>query len=135
MSDTKPHIPPQITWDHVHIRTPDIDGTTKWFADVFEATIERIPNRISVNLGGASIFFAPVAPGDGVNPPPVTPYQGLDHIGLVVKDMDAFAAKLKAKGVVFTQEPKTLRPGLRMCFIQGPQGISIELLERDPKYT
>ena len=70
-----------------------------------------------------------------MNPPPATPYQGLDHIGLVVKDVDAFAAKLKAKGVVFTQEPKTLRPGLRMCFIQGPQGISIELLERDPKYT
>jgi hypothetical protein len=24
---------------------------------------------------------------------------------------------------------------LRICFLRGPQGISIELLERDPKYA
>jgi hypothetical protein len=24
---------------------------------------------------------------------------------------------------------------VRICFIRGPQGISIELLERDAKYT
>jgi len=65
----------------------------------------------------------------------VTPCQGLEHIGLAVKDIDAVAASLKARGVVFTKEPTTLRPGTRVCFIAGPLGISIELLERDPKYT
>ena len=40
----------------------------------------------------------------------------------------------KAKGVAFTKEPQTIRPGVRICFIRGPQGISIELLERDAKY-
>ncbi len=73
----------------------------------------------------------PVTVGDGVNTPPVTPYQGLDHFGLTVKDIDAVAAEIKAKGVEFTKEPTTIRPGVRICFIRGPQGISIELLERD----
>jgi lactoylglutathione lyase len=72
--------------------------------------------------------------GDRVNPSPMTPYQGLDHFGLSVKDIDAVAAQLKAQGVVFTKEPQTIRPGVRICFIRGPQGISIELLERDAKY-
>ena len=49
--------------------------------------------------------------------------------------IDAVAADLKAKGVEFTMEPRTIRPGLRICFLRGPQGISIELLERDQKYT
>lgn len=70
-----------------------------------------------------------------VSPPPLHPHQGLDHFGLTVKDIDAVAAEIKAKGVVFTREPTTLRPGVRVCFIRGPEGISIELLERDKKYT
>ena len=65
---------------------------------------------------------------------PESPYQGLDHFGLTVKDSDAFAAELKGKGAEFTKEPYTIRPGVRIFFIKGPQGISIELLERDEKY-
>jgi lactoylglutathione lyase len=125
---------PQYVWDHVHIRTPDPEATAQWFADTLGAEIVRTATRTDVKLGGANIFLAPVASGDGVNPPPATPYQGLDHFGLAVKDIDAVAAQLKAKGVVFTMEPHTLRPGVRICFIRGPQGISIELLERDAKH-
>ena len=127
-------IAPNFTWDHVHIRTPDPEATAQWFADTLGAEIVRTPTRLDVKLGGGNIFLAPVAAGDGVNPSPVTPYQGLDHFGLTVKDIDAVAAQLKAKGVVFTKEPVTIRPGVRICFIRGPQGISIELLERDAKY-
>ena len=47
-----------------------------------------------------------------------------------VPDLDAAAAALKAKGVEFTLEPKQARPGLRIAFVRGPQGISIELLQR-----
>ena len=37
---------------------------------------------------------------------------------------------LKTKGVKFTREPTTVRPGVRVCFIQAPEGVSIELLDR-----
>jgi catechol 2,3-dioxygenase-like lactoylglutathione lyase family enzyme len=123
------------TWDHIHLRTPDPEATAQWFERIFGAEIVRSMQegapRIDLKLGGANIFIAPVAPGDGVHPPPVTPYQGLDHFGLTVRGIDAVAAELKAKGVEFTREPTTIRPGVRVCFIRGPQGISIELLERN----
>jgi catechol 2,3-dioxygenase-like lactoylglutathione lyase family enzyme len=126
---------PTVTWDHIHLRSPDPEATAAWLADILGAEIVRGPGRIDVRLGGANVFIAPVTPGDGVNIPPTTPYQGLDHFGLTVKDIDAVAAEIKAKGVEFTKEPTTIRPGVRICFIRGPQGISIELLERDKKYA
>ena len=123
------------TWDHIHLRSPDPEATAQWFERMFGAEIIRSMQegtpRIDLKLGGANIFIAPVAAGDGVNPPPVTPYQGLDHFGLTVRGIDAIAAELKAKGVEFTREPTTIRPGVRVCFIRGPQGVSIELLERN----
>jgi catechol 2,3-dioxygenase-like lactoylglutathione lyase family enzyme len=125
-------------WDHVHLRTPDPETTAQWFERVLGAEIVRTPQggatRIDIKLGGANIFLAPVTAGDGVNAAPVTPYQGLDHFGLRVTGLDAVAADIKAKGVEFTMEPNVPRPGIKICFIRGPQGISIEILERDPKY-
>jgi lactoylglutathione lyase len=126
---------PLVTWDHVHLRSPDPEATAAWLRDILGGEIIHGPGRVDDQHGGAKVFIAPVAPGDGVNAPPVTPYQGLDHIGLTVKDIDAVAAEIKAKGVEFTKEPITIRPGVRICFIRGPQGISIELLERDRKYA
>ena len=119
----------------MHLRSPDPEATAAWLADILGGEIIRGPGRIDVKLGGANIFIAPVTPGDGVNTPPLTPYQGLDHFGLTVNDIDNVAAEIKAKGVEFTREPTTIRPGVRICFIRGPQGISIELLERDKKYA
>ncbi len=128
-----------FTWDHIHLRTPDPEATAQWFERMFGAEVIRtMPEgkpRIDIKLGGAMIFTAKVAPGDGVNAAPVTPYQGLDHFGLKVTDIDAVAAELKKKGVEFTQEPHSPRPGIKVCFLRGPQGISIEILERNSKFS
>lgn len=123
------------TWDHVHIRTRDVEATATWFAEMLGAEILRAPGRVDLKLGGGMIFLAPVTPEMGVHPAPQQPHLALDHFGLFVKDIDAAAAELKAKGVEFTKEPHTLKPGLRICFIRTPDGVSIELLTRDPKYT
>jgi lactoylglutathione lyase len=127
------------TWDHIHLRTPDPEATAQWFERMFGAQVVRTMQagkpRIDIKLGGANIFTAQVSPGDGVNGAPSTPYQGLDHFGLAVTGIDAIAADLKKKGVEFTTEPTVPRPGIKICFLRGPQGISIELLDRDPKYT
>ena len=129
----------KFTWDHIHLRTADPEGMAQWFEKMLGAEVLRTMQegkpRIDLKLGGANIFIAPVAAGEGVNAPPQTPYQGLDHFGLAVSGIDAIAAELKAKGAEFSKEPHSPRPGIKICFLRGPQGISIELLDRDPKYT
>ena len=130
---------PTCTWDHIHLRSADPEATAQWFEKMLGAqvlrTMQQGKPRIDLKLGGANIFIAPVAPGEAVNAAPVTPYQGLDHFGLTVSGIDAIAAELKSKGVEFTKEPHVPRPGIKICFLRGPQGVSIELLDRDPKYT
>jgi catechol 2,3-dioxygenase-like lactoylglutathione lyase family enzyme len=115
----------KITWDHVHLRTTDPERMAQWFKKMLGAEVIR-----TMQQGGASIFIAPVAAGDGTNEAPTIPYRGLDHFGLSVTGIDAVAAELKAKGVEFTREPTTVRPGVRVCFIRAPEGVSIELLDR-----
>ena len=128
----------QITWDHIHLRTANPEGMAQWFETMLGAELRRSMQegkpRIDLKLGGANIFIAPVTPGDGVNSAPTIPYRGLDHFGLAVSGIDAIAGDLKKKGVEFTKEPTTVRPGVRICFIRAPEGVSIELLDRDAKY-
>ena len=124
----------KFTWDHIHLRTKDVEGMATWLETMLGGEVIRTTQqgaaRIDVKLGGANILIAPVKDGDGTNTPPAIPYRGLDHFGLTCTGIDAIAAELKAKGVEFTREPTTVRPGTRVCFIKGPEGISIELLER-----
>jgi lactoylglutathione lyase len=124
-----------FTYDHIHLRSTDPEATASWYERMLGAevirTMQQGKPRIDLKLGGANIFIALVEPGSGVNPPPTTPYQGLDHFGLAVSGIDAIAAELKAKGAEFTKEPTTVRPGVRVCFIRGPEGVSIELLDRN----
>jgi len=125
-----------FTYDHIHIRSTDPEKTAAYYERMFEAEIIRTmqdgATRIDMKIGGANVFIAPVTAGSGVNPPPVTPYQGLDHFGLQVNDIDKVVADLKAKGAEFTMELKQARPGVRICFVRGPEGVSIEVLERKP---
>jgi lactoylglutathione lyase len=125
---------PQFGFDHIHLRSPDPEATAQWYERMLGAEVIRSTQegkaRIDLRLGGQSIFIA--QSDAGVAAPPSSPYQGLDHFGLIVQGLDAAAAELKAKGVQFTLEPKQARPGVRIAFIRGPENVSIELLERMP---
>ena len=56
-------------------------------------------------------------------------FTSVDGAGMIEGEA-ALPAELKAKGVEFTSEPHVPRQGIKICFLRGPQGISIELLER-----
>jgi catechol 2,3-dioxygenase-like lactoylglutathione lyase family enzyme len=126
----------KFTYDHIHLRSPNPEATAAFYERMFGAevirTMQQGKPRIDMKVGGADVFIAPVLPDGKTNPPPVTPYQGLDHFGLSVTGIDAIVAELKAKGAEFTLEPTDIRPGVRIAFLRGPEGVSIELLERKP---
>lgn len=125
------NVPFTAVWDHVHLRVSDPDAVAAWFENMLGAETIRTPGRVDVVLGGQNIFLLN-APGTD-KPSPAHPHRGLDHFGLRVKDIDQVAEHLKAKGVRFSTEPHTPRTGLRIAFLEGPEGISIEILERDER--
>src|SRR5204863_1343619 len=115
----------KYTWDHIHLRTTNPEATAQSYERMLGAEVIRTMQqgnpRIDLKLGGANIFIAPVAPGDGVNPPPITPYQGLDHFGLTVTGIDGIVAELKGKGVEFSKEPTTVWRGVGGAFLRAPE--------------
>ena len=123
-------------WDHIHLRSPNPEATAAYYERMFGAevirTMQQGKPRIDLKVGGANVFIIEVLPDGKTNPPPRSPYQGLDHFGLSVTGIDAIVTELKAKGAEFTMEPNTIRPGVRIAFLRGPEGVSIELLERTP---
>lgn len=84
---------------------------------------------ISLNAGGQIVNFSPRFPTEEVDEKPVKPRYGVYHICFAVKDLHARAAELKARGLQFTLEPTRVTDDLAISFVQGPDGISVEVLE------
>jgi catechol 2,3-dioxygenase-like lactoylglutathione lyase family enzyme len=128
-------MPPVYTYDHIHLRTRDPKATIQYYHDMFDAELVEYTQsngqpRTDLNLNGLTIFIAAVPPDAEIPLAPSEPYIGLDHLGLKVDDLDEATAELKRRGATFILEPKTIRPGVRIAFVQGPDDVRIELLER-----
>ena len=128
-------MPPTYRYDHMHVRSRDVKKTAEYYRDIFDAEIiESIQSdgkpRTDLDLNGVTIFIAYVPPDADVPAAPAQPYVGLDHFGLRVEDMDEAVAELKRRGASFMMEPRTIRPGVRIAFVQAPDNVRIELLER-----
>jgi len=54
---------------------------------------------------------------------------GIDHISLVVDDVDRIYAEAKSKGVVFSREPKDQDWGARVVGLCDPDGNNLYLLK------
>ena len=54
---------------------------------------------------------------------------GYHHIGINVDDIDAKFEDLKAKGYAFAVPPKDIDDTLRIAFFDGPENVTIELLQ------
>jgi catechol 2,3-dioxygenase-like lactoylglutathione lyase family enzyme len=71
------------------------------------------------------------SPGENSPASPSEPYLGLDHFGLRVDSVDETVALLKERGADIIDEPRTIRPGVRIAFVRAPENVRIELLQRD----
>ncbi len=124
----------ELNWEHIHLGSLDPETTAEWCRDKLGAEVVRSPQadgstRIDLNLAGQKVFIAKAMPGK-VAEAPASPYLGLDHFGLTVDDINAAVAELKRKGVTFTMDVTTFRPGVQIAFLNAPENVSIELIQR-----
>jgi len=126
----------EFIYDHVHLRSPNPDETAAYYERMFGAKIIKSVmsngiERTDMDLGGVMVFIALVPEDADLAEKPEGSFVGLDHLGLRVRDIDRVCDELKTKGAEFTMEPKTIRPGVRIAFVRGPQDVLIEILDRD----
>jgi lactoylglutathione lyase len=126
----------EFSYDHVHLRSPDPEETARYYermfgAEIIKSVMSNGIGRTDMKLGGVMFFIAQVPADSDLAEKPEGSFVGLDHLGLRVRDIDRVCSELRAKGAEFTVEPKTIRPGVRIAFVRGPQNVLIELLDRD----
>jgi catechol 2,3-dioxygenase-like lactoylglutathione lyase family enzyme len=137
---------PAFAFDHVHIISKTPKESAQWYVDVLGAdiaadTIARGAAQIFVKLGGATIVIRGQRPGEA----PVSSRQiekfadfsshnewGTDHFGFMYHgDLAKFCDELRAKGVTFPVEPKAGVHGRLLCYIDAPDGVSIEIMQQE----
>ncbi len=133
-----------FAFDHFHLVSKDPQTTVSWYVDKFGGKVIRDmimygAPQISVVLGTAMLIVRGQRPAERVVEKPGLQW-GVDHFGLDVKgDFDAFCTELRSKGVVFTRmdpafarlDPAEPKSTIRVAIIQAPDGVNVELLQRN----
>lgn len=124
-----------FTFYHIHLYSRDPMATAQYYHRMFGAKIiESVQSdgqgRIDLDINGLAIFILRVPPESDMPDSPTGPHLGLDHFGFRVAKLDEVAAELKRRGAEFTVEPNTIRPGVRIAYIQAPENVRVELVER-----
>lgn len=124
--------------DHVNIRTPDVIGTGRFFADALAMTLTSSPGNADpakaawvCDAGGRAVVH--LAAYDILYPweeePPLPPPGGsgrLHHVALRCTGYLATAERLSARGLSFRRN-EVPQAGLRQLFVEEPNGILLEL--------
>jgi catechol 2,3-dioxygenase-like lactoylglutathione lyase family enzyme len=127
-----------ISFDHVHLVSKDPHATARWYADTLGGAIGKSNEvkgapQVYVSLGGAMLIVRGERPAEKAADRAGLQW-GVDHFGLQVKgDFDGFCTDLRSKGVKFTQDPTQANPSTRIAFIQAPDGVRVELVNRNDR--
>jgi len=128
-------IKPNISFDHVHVISPDPKATADWYVEKLEGLVQRSVEikgapQIYVEFTGGAIIIRGERDGETAEKKAELAW-GTDHFGFRVEgDFDNFCRDLKEKGVRFTVEPFDFNSTTRIAFIEDPDGVKIELLQK-----
>ncbi len=122
---------PQAMLEHVNFTVTDPKATAQMLCDIFGWSIrwegEALNNGYTVHVGSETSYLAVYSRGD--NDAPQNSYEtraGLNHIGIVVTDLDATEAKIKSLGFE-THSHADYEPGRRFYFYDGDE-IEFEVI-------
>ncbi|UFN49943.1 VOC family protein [Roseomonas sp. OT10] len=125
---------PVLGWDHLHLRSADPDAAGAFYVEALgaEPVDRRVTGgtvRVALRLGGTLLFLETVPAETPL--PPEPPFRGMEHIGLAVTGLDTLVERAVARGARVATPPNTVKPGIRVAFLEAPDRVRVELIERD----
>jgi catechol 2,3-dioxygenase-like lactoylglutathione lyase family enzyme len=126
-----------IYCDHIHLKAEDVEATAAWYRDRLGGAITyrgefRGSPVVYVTFGAFNlVVYGRLQTDTEVPPVSAGPRYGIDHFGFRVDDLAAIIAELRTAGVTILEEPVTVRPGVHMAYIEGPERVRIEMVQRD----
>jgi lactoylglutathione lyase len=124
-----------LAFDHVHLLAKDPQATANWYVNKLGGRIAKSLDvkgapQIYVSFGGFIVIVRGQRPAELAREKPGLQW-GVDHFGVRVDgDFDRFCEELRKKGVAFSLGPTDFNPTTRIAFINAPDGVSVELLNR-----
>ena len=134
-----------ISFDHIHLISRDPQAAARWYEEMFGGEVTAVQEdlrgapQIDVRVGGMTIVIRGQRPGEEpVDTGPMKHFDGFsshdewgtDHFGFTYHgDLMAFCDQLKSKGVRMAVEPWEFKPGMVLCYVAAPDGVSIELIQ------
>jgi catechol 2,3-dioxygenase-like lactoylglutathione lyase family enzyme len=115
-----------INVHHVHIKTRDPKQTTQFYIENLGATLlaDMGARGSRVSLGGLQLNITPI-----IDTQKREQHYGVEHLAVDTDDYAGTLAKFRANGVQVLEElPPT--NGRRVGFLQAPDGVQIEVIER-----
>jgi catechol 2,3-dioxygenase-like lactoylglutathione lyase family enzyme len=121
--------PPALGLRHVALAVADLAAAERFFVDVLGYRVEWRPDPDNVYLvchqDNVALHRAEAPRPRGL----------LEHVGLLVTradDVDAWAGWLRERGARLLAEPRTHRDGARSLYVQGPEGLVVQILHHPP---
>ncbi len=136
-----------LSFDHIHLISRDPQAAAQWYCEMFGGEVTRVQEslrgapQVDVRVGGATLVIRGRRPGE--EPATTRPMRhfdgysshdewGTDHFGFTYRgDLRAFCEELEGKGVRMAVEPWEFKPGMVLCYVAAPDGVSIELIQED----
>ncbi len=118
--------------EHVNVTVPDPKATAVVLSRLFGWHIrwegEALNKGYTVHVGSEDAYLALYAPRGELGPAgnPHRTQRGLNHIGIVVNDLEETEGRIKAEGFD-TFNHADYEPGRRFYF-DGPDGIEYEVV-------
>lgn len=111
---------------HIAISTQNMAAMEKFYTETLGFPVVKRwadVNIVFIDIGSTllELIGSAAAPAPGVKP------GAIDHIALLVDNVDASYQALVAKGVRIQSAPEDFKD-VRICFFSDPDGNSIELL-------
>jgi catechol 2,3-dioxygenase-like lactoylglutathione lyase family enzyme len=112
--------------EHVHLKVQDPEKTAKFYIDNLGATPVDTHHGFRLNLHGLMVNIT-----EKIHHQSRDQRYGIEHLALETDDIDATVAKLEADGARVLERLTAEIKGRKrkVCFIEGPDGIQLELVE------
>jgi len=123
--------------NHIHLKSNDPKATADWWVNAFNFTIDSDAVRESgdrfircVSENGIRVNISEPMEGQTFAPGDAGLRYGLGHFGLDSTDLDADIARLEVHGATLLDGPIEMNPTVRIAFIEVPENVRVELIER-----
>ncbi len=116
----------------IGIMCRNLEKSVSFYRDILglqEFTRLGTSDRPIAVLRGGAVDLELIQANPADKPPEVESHTGLNHFALFVRNIDEMVSDLRKKGVKILREPNELYKGIRVAYLEDPDGVRVELLQ------